>query len=256
MPEVYYEHAYTVTNRVGRMVTKAELEGLRGFRSYFGFDPVSAAMFMENRRVKSTKGMNVFADELFIDIDNDEEAAKHCWEVLSGLGIMADVYFSGSKGYHFCIATLPAWSRDLPYCHLTFVKSLGIRCDECLYQSGRLFRLPGTVHGKTFRVKELVGRIEGDVVEIPIVKQPIRSCDVVRSDGSIQDFVRTLEMFMANPPANGTRNNRFWGLARSGFAGGFSEAFVEEALERVNDEMDDPLDDSEIAQVLRSAKGN
>ena len=254
--EVYYEHAHTVMNRVGRMVTKEELSGLRGFRSYFGFNSVSAAMFRENRQVKSTKGMTVFADELFIDIDNDEEAAEHCWRVLYELGVMADVYFSGSKGYHFCIATVPAWSSDLPYSHLAFVKSIGIRCDECLYQSGRLFRLPGTVHSKTFRLKELVGKIEGKVVEVPIVKTPVRSCDLIRSDGSIQDFVRTLEMFMLNPPANGTRNNRYWGLARSGFAGGFSEAFVEEALEKVNDEVDDPLGEEEIAQILRSAKGD
>ena len=251
-----YEYCKTLTNRVGCLKTREELEGLHGFRSVYGFSEASCAYFQELRAVKNSRGMVVYCDELLVDIDDDIPSAEALFVRLSDLGLGFETWESGGRSIHFHIPHAPVWSADLPYSHRELIRSWGAKVDESIYQAGRIFRLPGTVHAKTGNRKVLLKAVEGKLLEVPILPTPQRNLSFggVADGEGLGEFSIILERVARNPPQEGERNRKLYALACSVFSCGFSADFVEELLEKVNEElMEDSIDENEMSLLLHSA---
>lgn len=229
-----------------------------GYRSVYGFSEVSCAYFRDINAVKNSRGMVVYCDELLVDIDDDETAAAELYRTLCELEVSFSTWNSGGRSIHFHIPHEPVWSSDLPYSHKMFLRSLGARVDESIYQSGRIFRLPGTVHEKTGNKKVKLDEKDGKLLIVPIIPTPQSSMmhlGVADGDG-LGEFAILLNRLVTNPPGNGERNRKLYSSACSLYSCGFSSDFVNEFLEKVNDElMDEPLEEAELKLLLTSSAG-
>jgi hypothetical protein len=256
--EPRYEHCLTKTNRVARLLTRAELQGKVGYRSVYGFSEVSCAYFRDINAVKNSRGMVVYCDELLVDIDDDEPAAAGLYTTLCELGVAFSTWDSGGRSIHFHIPHEPVWSSDLPYSQKMFLRGLGARVDESIYQCGRIFRLPGTVHEKTSKKKVLLEEKVGSTLVIPIIPTPqqnLTRLGVADGEG-LGEFAILLNRLVTNPPGNGERNRKLYSSACSLYSCGFSSDFVNEFLLKVNDElMEEPLEEVEMKLLLNSSAG-
>ena len=258
-----YEVAHTKMNRVCRFLPKTELPQHTGYRSVYGFDDLAISYFEE---VGSTRGCKnivtaVYADEMLLDFDEgvggyDAKAeAEKLWHWLVGHEYSFQVWDSGGRSIHFHIPHEPVWSKHLPYSHKCFMDRLGVKSDESIFQTGRLFRLPGTLHEKTLRKKTLLESAEGKLLVVPIIEEPPRQRLQACFDGEgVLHLATRLSMVANRPFQNGERNRKFFCLAMDVLSGGFSSDFCRELCEKVNDELlEEPLDEQELNMVIDSA---
>jgi hypothetical protein len=252
----YFEVARTLMNRVTRFVTADELPRYTGFRSYFGFSEAVKEYCQDVGTTRGMRGTVVYSDTIFLDFDDAPEAAESFWHtlVLEGLGF--EVWDSGGRSIHFHIPTAPMWSEHLPYSHSQWVKARTPGADMCLYQAGRIFRLPNTTHQKTMKRKVLLETVQGKLAEVELVKQDtsVKFGQLVADGDGIAEIISVLEKLVRNPPQCGERNHRFYSVACSCFSCGFSGDFALELMSKVNEDlMEDPIEDSELEMVLSSA---
>lgn len=259
----FVEICKSKTNRVCRFVPVSEACTYKGYRSIYGFDELAVSYFKDVGTTRGSKNIvtSVYADTLFTDFDDGTEAydakteAEKLWRWLNERGISYNVWDSGGRSIHIEIPHEPIWDKDLPYSHKMFLRSIEVKSDESLFQIGRIFRLPGTIHEKTLRKKTLLESKEGKLLEFPLLKEPpkpkVDAC--FDGEGVIELAVR-LQKVVADPFQDGERNKRFFVLAASVISGGFSADFCRELCEKVNDEMlSEPLDDTELELVINSA---
>lgn len=255
---ILYEVAATVKNRVCNLVTKEELNNHVGFRSYFGFPPAVAAYFRDIGAVKGAKNFPVYSDEILIDFDADPQAAEEAYNRLIGLGVGFDVYHSGGRSIHFHIPHVPYEGFHIAYSHKKLLAELGIRCDWSIYENNRLFRLPNTIHMKTFKRKTLLETVTGGIIEVPIVEPPKSSYDYTSSMDAVGDFVSEMEYLLNNPPTRGKNYHcTLFKIAAACRSGGFSPDFTRELLEKVNEDLVDvPASDSEFEKSVQNIFGS
>lgn len=252
----YFEVARTLMNRVTRFATADELPRFTGFRSYYGF---SEAVKLYCQEVGTTRGMRgtvVYSDTIFLDFDDAPQAAEAFWHALIAEGVGFEVWDSGGRSIHFHIPHAPMWSDLLPYSHACWVRARTQGADMSLYQAGRIFRLPGTVHQKTMRQKVLLEKVEGKLAEVTLVKPDttVRFGQLVADGDGIAEIISVLENLVRRPPEAGERNRRFYSVACSCFSCGFSGDFALELMNKVNEDlMEDPIEDEEIEMILGSA---
>jgi hypothetical protein len=259
-----FEAAATKRNRVCRFVTKQELQEYKGYRTVYGFDELTVAYFKDVGSTRGSKNIapTVFADELLLDFDSGvdgydaQEEATKMWNWLVSNDYSFTAWDSGGRSIHLHIPHQAAWHKHWPYSHLMFMRGIGVKSDESIFQAGRLFRLPGTVHETTLKKKTLIGSHEGSkLLEIPLLIEPIKQKSHVQFDGEGVIELATKLMSVANRPyVNGERNRRFFCLAMCCLSGGFSSDFTRELLDKVNDELlEEPIDDNEMELLLNSA---
>lgn len=249
-----YEWAKTKLNRVCNLLTKEELADKTGYRSVYGFDDVACSYFLEIGRVKDSRGFNVFADEILIDFDDALEDAEKFYHILLEMGISFDVYDSGGRSIHYHIPHQEIWSPNLPRSHKTWVQQFNLKADLSIYQHGRIFRLPGTIHEKTYRKKALLESIKTDkILNLDLVESPIIVNTTINDNEGIFALNSLLDRVCNKPPENGNRNNTFFILACTLADGGFSKMFCYELLVKINNELlEEPLPSSELEVLINN----
>lgn len=137
-----------------------------GFSSLYAVTSDTKEAIGQEGTTRFFKGV-VWSPHLIIDCDTDE-ATQEVGTWLDEKGYSYDAFTTGNRGMHFYIATNSDPSHLLPLAHKQFVqttfKSSGV--DTSIYTHLHLFRLPGTVHEKTGRPKELFHSAKGKVLEI------------------------------------------------------------------------------------------
>ena len=254
--EIFYEVTGSVNVRLGHLIEKSLLSFYKGFRTVYGFQEDSLEYFREIGGVRGTKGLQVYGDELFIDIDNDDQEAEKVFKILVERGYRFEMYFSGSKGYHFLLFHEPMISSSLPHSHKKWVESHDIRCDWSIYQSGRLIRLPGTIHQKTGKEKVLIESNEGSLIQVPLIEAPIAQPSYSSlEDGSEANLLALsslLNRFVEIPIGEGCRNNRLFSIGKSFFSSGMSGEATQEFLELLNSLIESPIPDEELELITKS----
>lgn len=254
--EYLYELAYTTSNRVCRMVTRETLDTKTGFRSIYGFAKEACDYFRNIGSVRGAKHFSVFGDELFIDIDNNDEEAGRISDVLTEMGLGFSVYNSGGKGYHIVLKHQPIFDRNLPYSQKEWVRKQGFKSDMCLYTQNHLIRLPRTRHAKTGRYKELEHKVEGALIDLQLVQEPAKVYANGSSDFefSLEEFAGIISRIASEPPRPGERNNKMFSLCAGILSCGLKFSTVKDIVENLNSSFPDPLEDSELVTIFESAK--
>ena len=214
---LYREFAPRVFCRSGNMLPAEEVAKKQGFCSIYAFEENAAKEIIAQGNSKGLGRFPVWADKIVFDLDNGEEGLQEltAWCQERSLGYR--VYESGSKGYHCEIDHIPVLSRHLPYTHKILADSTGVPCDPTLYQTARLYRLPGTIHEKTGKPKQLVECVDGDAILEIGVRQPIERKFNIRDveDAELLPFfLNAVSNLIGNSPGRGFRHTRLWQLAK------------------------------------------
>ncbi len=186
--KLYREWCRKVQTRKGTMVDAPTLDTLckqhnPGYSSVYMFDESAANEIKDRGHSGGLSDYVVYADRLVMDLDDGDLQLAAIEKLLQAKGLGYDVWASGGKGYHVYLKHDLIGSIHLPFSHKSVVRSLGINCDESLYQHGRLLSLPGRVHPKTKRKKTFVKSVPGSDVDVPIVERPGPVFDFLPSGG-------------------------------------------------------------------------
>lgn len=118
---------------------------------------------------------NVWSERLWLDIDGYEQAEQVELK-LKEMKLDYIAYDSGGKGAHFGILRVHSPSHLLPKKDRAWVTENFPQADSSIYTPLHLFRLPGTMHEKTGRAKEVVTVCQGNSLDLQstgAVKRPI-----------------------------------------------------------------------------------
>lgn len=247
------------------MIPLAKLENLQktltqdtGYRSCYAFREEYAK---EIKASGSSKGLNkypVASDTLYIDLDDHSETLPEIEQKLQEKGYRYSLWFSGKKGYHIYLYHDFIEDIDLPYSHKRFVvDTLKIKCDESLYQHGRIISLPGRLHPDTKIKKHLIKEVEGKKITFPILK-PVKKpnfdfSEDISNKELLLDCLMRLTDLVSFPPRIGMRHTRVWGAARDLRKAGINEEIASELLQKVNNVWTTPKTDEEIQQAVHQA---
>lgn len=178
---------------------------LEGFASIFYVDAKTAESVWQAGTTIGYKGL-VWQDTLWIDTDS-YEAADEVELKLKELGYEFISYDSGGRGAHFGVRIDVNPSHVLPYQCKTWVgEHFRGLADLSIYTHLHLFRLPNTIHERTGRRKEAVGRYPGRALLLPRWEpksQPLIA-PVSSGRGSLFDNKRVLANLV--PASNGDRH--------------------------------------------------
>lgn len=252
---IFYEYCMTLANRTGKMLEKDQFDGKTGFRSVYGFEEATANFFRTAGTTKGAKHFAVYADELYIDIDNDDAAAERLASILQQMRLAFQIWISGSKGWHFHLKHQPVFGHNVPYSHKMWVKSLGIECDWSIYKAGGIFRLPHTRHAKTMKYKTLSFTAEGHDIVLPLVDLPpsARTYRDATDEFVLEDFIDLLSWVTRKKPKAGCRNQRLYALATGLLQCGLKPETCEDLVLNINESLDEPLEEEEVMLLLTSA---
>lgn len=117
----------------------------------------------------------VYTDRLLVDFDvNPEEDAKKLTADLREIGVQYSVWSSGGRSFHVHIHCVGKEDWRVPNSQLAWIRgwadSRGATIDPTVYHGVSLFRLPGTVHSKTGKKKELIDFFEGSMLDYDLVE--------------------------------------------------------------------------------------
>lgn len=163
---LYLEHTDQVFNRSAKMVEETKIQGMTGFRSIYKFDENAAKDIISSGVSRDFKRFDLYSDELIIDIDLlDSKIISKVLNRCKSDGFNCKLFFSGCKGYHIIIETTlkKAASKDMTYTQQRIIaKLLPDGYDRSIYRSNSLIRLPGTIHEKTGKSKQLLEVVSGN----------------------------------------------------------------------------------------------
>jgi len=137
-----------------KLVPVTELEAHYGFRSMYEYDCVGKAVIDYHGH---TRGLDipVYSTVLFVDFDNNKEAAQKFYNWLHKNEIAFEVYDSGGRSIHFHIDIIEMYGRDIHLKQKAFIKQYASGADLSIYKLCGIFRLVGTYHSSGGRKKLL-----------------------------------------------------------------------------------------------------
>jgi len=161
---------YELRKQVKRMgkVILVDLEKLNnstGFRSIYGFSEEAVEQIRENNSTRELKNFEFFSDTLFVDFDDQPEAAKEMEIALKDY--QWEMYDSGGRSVHFHIKIEPMLGKDVPILQRRYMKANFPKSDVSIYKSTGMYRLTGTFHTKNRGCKKHLLKInEGKILSI------------------------------------------------------------------------------------------
>jgi hypothetical protein len=255
----YREWAAYKYDRKGRMLPITDIDALSKYHANPGYSTLYMYSEEDAKQIIAaghSGGMDKYvpaSDYLAIDIDSlDIELRSEIETILKDYEY--EEWFSGGKGFHFILPHELIHDTRLPFSHLKVVQALGIKADMCLYQPGRLFRLPRCVHEKTRARKELIKRNAGEQIKIPLLDKPEPTFTFRdTSDSDYKSALGSLWAFAEQGIMEGERNNKFWQMASTLSTAGFDLETVRGILHVINNGQDSPLDTIELNLAINSA---
>jgi len=142
------------------------------FRSVYCYNQKTKEYIEQQKSTKHLRGVELYSDMLFIDVDGSDEDVQFVGNQLLDLGVCFQYWTTGNRGAHFHVPIEPMTSVFVPQSqsywirhHLDYNK-----IDISIYNSNGQIRLPGAIHQKTGKVKRLQEFIDGNKLQIPIIK--------------------------------------------------------------------------------------
>lgn len=250
---LYREYCETVHDRTGNMLPESALLRLPGFCSVFSFGDLDSLEIINNKSSRGFKNYRVSARNLVIDLDDGEESIHELLKLLRELDYSYTAYVSGGKGYHIFIKCEESYRIDLPALHQVMAVNLAPTCDRSLYRHSSLIRLPGTVHEKTGKIKEVIERHLGsNLLMLPeLAIAPPR--EIVKSSRTaVYMYYQTLADAVQYSIATGGRHNKLWQIAKDGFEAGIPYNQVLSDMQVANAFFSPPKELYEVEHVLET----
>jgi len=144
---------------------RSNLTGLTGYASLYSVTEETTKAVKREGTVAGYAGP-VWSERLWLDVDSYDEADRVELK-LKELGYDYIAYDSGGKGAHFGILRIHPPSHLLPKKDRLWAREHFPQADSSVYTPLQLFRLPGTVHEKTGRKKEVVAKRPGISLILP-----------------------------------------------------------------------------------------
>jgi hypothetical protein len=235
--------------------TFEQLEYQRGFQSQFGITHEQAAM---NQIIGDTSGARypVYCDTVLVDFDDCPDDARLFRNGLEKDFLAFVEADSGGRSKHFHIAIDPIFGVSVPSSVKQWVANRSAKADLSVYHTNGMFRLFGTKHEKTGRVKKPTHRQKGRRAEILLIDEPRfwgepSDFEISNIEGAIA-FV--LSLLSGQPPV-GNRYQTLWSCAKA-----LKEALgdkpttmptIEGLLNAVNETWSQPKEVKEIHRLLK-----
>jgi hypothetical protein len=239
-------------------VTYGELQGLQGYQSQFG---VPVAQARANTEAGQTKGAKyaVYSDILLVDFDDCLDRANSFDARLRHGGIAFIRAVSGGRSDHFHIAIEPMFGPDVPYSCKLWVAANAPGADLSVYHRNGMFRLFGTRHEKTGRIKELTGSNQGSRLTIPYHEEEPHVSWGTSHVSDLEAALGYALSLLQSEPGVGARHQALWSFARS-LADAAAEnvpdpgAFIEGFLHAINATWTNRKDTSDLHRIMRDLK--
>lgn len=225
-----------------------------GFTSLYAVTKETAEALTTEGSTRWFKGV-VWSEKLWLDFDS-YEAADRAERSLIEKGLAYVAYDSGGRGAHFGVPRSCSPSHLLPLRDKQWVRTHFPGADHSIYTHLHPFRLPGTVHEKTGRRKELVCNREGSVLTLPPFKfEELQASEIGASSGitSIFDCVRIMTRTV--PVKNGARHANMISLVYSLKETGYDKFIAEFWVNEWNKLLSEPKELEEIEKAIRSIYG-
>ncbi len=228
----------------------------QGFSSLYQVTAETACAIEQAGTAAAYKGC-VWGERLWIDVDSYEEAEK-VDSRLRKEGYDYVSYDSGGRGAHFGVLRDHEPSHLLPVKDKAWVKANFQEADTSIYTHLHLFRLPGSIHEKTGRAKQLVESIRGRALKLPPLEmREVKLSGNVNSGGDISVFDCFSVMANTIPVKNGNRHPTLVKLAYAlKDQAGANADFAYQWLIETNKMFEDPRSEEHIEQIIRSVYGS
>jgi hypothetical protein len=192
-----------------------ELTRLTGFQSVFGI-PIQDAL--NNIRRGSVEGgvYPVYCDTLLVDFDDKPEKAENFQKFLNSLHVAHFKCDSGNRSIHFHVPIFPIIGENVPYSVKRFVEKYGEGADLSFYLYNGQYRLLGTKHRKTGRVKKILEKVKGRRLEIPLLDMPedrLTGGSFLGESTPLQLLQKAVSL-MHDYPGKGNRHIKLWSYAQ------------------------------------------
>lgn len=255
-----YKYCYSVFSGSKHFGTKPNFihsSGLprQGFSSVYYVTAETASAIEQDGTTAQFKGV-VWAPRLWIDVD-DYEAAQRVEDTLKKEGLDFDAYDSGNRGAHFGILRDTPPSHLLPLRDKAWVQKTFPEADLSIYTHLHLFRLPGSIHEKTGRRKEMLESIRGRALELPKYEIKEIKLSTTQSSGGRSIFDSWRVMANCVPAKNGNRHPTLVKLAYA--LKQDTDVSPDEAyflLSEANKLYEEPKEAEQIEQIIRSVFGS
>jgi hypothetical protein len=246
---LYYYYLYSRSKSYGPVPTFLDLSELptEGFISLYFVTQTTAAALHEEGTTAGFKGA-VWGPRLWVDVD-DYTKAGAVESRLRNMGLHFDSYDSGGKGAHFGILRNHAPSHLLPAKDKQWVQRNIPEADLSIYTHLHPFRLEGTHHEDTGRVKVLVASCPGQALTLPPLDTKIQK--VPQGEKSIFDCFRVMSNI--SPVSEGERHDQLvrltYALRDDAKVGLYSALWV---VDQVNKRFEKPKEYHEIEKIISS----
>ena len=150
-----------------RLVPYAERYNHTGFTSMYGYTQAAAEYIRQSSGTRGMKEFPIYSDTLFVDFDNEEEAADDFRGLVESLGHSFEMYHSGGRSIHFHIPIEPMFGQGVPDSQKYWMEQAAPAADMSIYRHAGLYRLPGTYHAKyPGQKKHLLYSSDGSILRI------------------------------------------------------------------------------------------
>lgn len=224
-----------------------------GFTSVYGY-PLEAQKHIES--TSSTRGLSKFAvysDTLYVDFDNEEEAAENLEMYLLVHGYAFERYHSGGRSIHFHIPIVPMYGINVPHSQKLWIERYAPKADVSIYRHTGLYRLPGTYHVKNPGNKKRMEVAHNGPTKLKIENVP-RGV-TVQEEEEVQNpefFYNVLGKLLHRRMDQGGRHKHAFKIAMAGKAAQLPRDRVESLLRMWNNTNCFPSkEDWEITKLMR-----
>lgn len=119
-----------------------------GFISVYGYAEDAQQAINQTGTTKKLSKFPVYSDILFVDFDDNEEAAEEFKIYLDSKTYSYDMYHSGGRSIHFHIPIEPMYGVTVPQAQKSWMENHAPSADMTIYRHSAIYRLPGTYHAK------------------------------------------------------------------------------------------------------------
>lgn len=235
-----------------RFVDTNSLAHTTGFTSLYAVTAATAKAIEQAGSAKGFKGV-VWSERLWLDIDGYERADATEGK-LNELGYDYVAFDSGGRGAHFGVRRDAAPSHLLPYQDKRWVEENFPEADTSIYTHLHPFRLPGTTHERTGRIKQKAGEKAGSALILPPFnnKLPQAPSGFLASSGARSIFDVHFITRNSEPCKAGERHQTLIRLIYALRDNGYDVNIARWWVGEVNKRFSPPKEDYEIEKALGS----
>lgn len=183
-----------------------------GFMSVYGYPDETASLIEIQGHTAGLAGMEFYSDMLYVDFDDEPEAAHAMGESLREYDWYK--YDSGGRSIHYHIPITPMQSAEVPMIQREWMKEHYVKADHSIYKSSGVYRMIGTWHEKQRRPKlEIDRNITSKILTLTIPETKLADIRTAAIAGDLEEKNRMLDFQLMKIIQTGGRNAHVFALA-------------------------------------------